>query len=148
MRLGIGSKDVARPSPRIEVDPAGAEGGWLDLCAAKELQRASRLLRVGDLELVLLVTKRVAIAVENACPHLGRSLTDSRIHGSRIRCSAHDLEWDVLTGAILPAGRLRCRNPLRRYVVSLDQGRVRLAWPPVLIGDGPSRDRASSRSTR
>ncbi|WP_241019185.1 Rieske 2Fe-2S domain-containing protein [Paraburkholderia sp. Tr-20389] len=54
-------------------------------------------------------------AIDDACPHNGASLLTGRLEGSVLRCPAHGLPFDLLTGCS-PASRALCLTtfPLRQ----------------------------------
>lgn len=61
------------------------------------------LVRVPRPPFDVLVTRvgGVAFAIEDACPHSGRSLCEGRLAGYVVTCAGHGWEIDVRTGAVL-----------------------------------------------
>jgi 3-phenylpropionate/trans-cinnamate dioxygenase ferredoxin subunit len=66
-------------------------------------------------------------AIDNSCPHNGASLLAGPLDGSVLRCPAHGLTFDLLTGCS-PASRALCLKtfPVRQaedgIAVTLDDG--------------------------
>lgn len=57
-------------------------------------------------------------AIEDACPHSGRSLSAGTLKGSVVTCPGHAWQIDVVTGRVVtPAGVTEC-NP--RYDVTIE----------------------------
>lgn len=64
-------------------------------------------------------------AIEDACPHSGKSLCEGRVDGARVTCSGHDWVIDVRNGrVVVPEGR-DDTNPC--FEVKIEQG-----WAVVL----------------
>ena len=59
-------------------------------------------------------------AIDDACPHNGASLFAGRIDGSVLRCPAHGLAFDLLTGCS-PASRALCLTtfPVRQVEANI-----------------------------
>jgi 3-phenylpropionate/trans-cinnamate dioxygenase ferredoxin component len=45
-------------------------------------------------------------AIDNTCPHMGGSLYDGDLEGSRIICPKHGSVFDVTTGKVVQPGKL------------------------------------------
>lgn len=69
---------------------------WIETDAAQELERAGRvrivLGRDGPAVLVIRTSHGI-FAFYDRCPHLGRTLSDGDIRGTRIRCHGHSREY-------------------------------------------------------
>jgi nitrite reductase/ring-hydroxylating ferredoxin subunit len=77
----------ARPHPVIGID-RGEHG--VALGPVDELARRKRtVVRVGDIELLVIFHRRRFTVVENRCPHAGAALEDARISGRTLTCSVH-----------------------------------------------------------
>jgi 3-phenylpropionate/trans-cinnamate dioxygenase ferredoxin component len=66
-------------------------------------------------------------AIENACPHNGASLANGQLEGSVLRCPAHGLRFDLITGCMPSVDGLRLTSFLvseaeGQWLVSLDTG--------------------------
>ncbi|KXV03761.1 hypothetical protein CR51_16260 [Caballeronia megalochromosomata] len=48
---------------------------------------------------VLFNVEGVIHAIDNSCPHNGASLANGRVDGHVLRCPAHDLRFDLASGA-------------------------------------------------
>ena len=59
-----------------------------------------RVVRVNGVELVLLVEGNNTFLVQNACPHMGKSLDRGEVDAHRLslRCPHHGLEFDLVSG--------------------------------------------------
>jgi 3-phenylpropionate/trans-cinnamate dioxygenase ferredoxin component len=65
-------------------------------------------------------------AIENACPHQGASLANGQLEGSVLRCPAHGLRFDLITGCMPAVDGLRLTTfPVDevegQWVVNLDR---------------------------
>jgi 3-phenylpropionate/trans-cinnamate dioxygenase ferredoxin component len=68
-----------------------------------------------------------AHAMEDACPHSGRSLCAGRIEGSVVTCPGHGWRIDVRTGEVLTEAGRGERNPV--FEVREEDGFVILYEP-------------------
>jgi 3-phenylpropionate/trans-cinnamate dioxygenase ferredoxin subunit len=102
------------------------DSGWVDVGSLAELRGGRLTVRIGDQRVLVVKTRRLVLAVEDECPHLGRSLSDGRVSGRAIRCAAHGLRWDLPTGNSRSGA---CRRKLRTVPVRVDGDRILLAWP-------------------
>lgn len=83
-----------------------------------------KAFRVGRLNLLLLQVEGRAFLIENRCPHMDVPLEHAaQLPGSRIRCRAHGIEFDLVSGrAGGPlANQLEC---LRRFPLSYDGNEI------------------------
>ncbi|GAB1266259.1 Rieske (2Fe-2S) protein [Aurantivibrio infirmus] len=64
---------------------------------------------VGGHNLLLLQVEGRVHLIANSCPHLQAPLTHASIEGSTIRCPAHGIEFDLISGCPLKgqAGKLK-----------------------------------------
>lgn len=72
---------------------------------------------------MVVATKRGPVAFADRCPHLGRTLSDADLHGSRIRCRGHGHEFALDSGTAVGT---------RTRVAFAD----RLVLLPIAIVDG------------
>jgi 3-phenylpropionate/trans-cinnamate dioxygenase ferredoxin subunit len=56
-------------------------------------------------------------AIDNSCPHNGASLANGQLEGRVLRCPAHGLRFDLVTGCMPGAGGL-CLKKLSVHVQS------------------------------
>jgi nitrite reductase/ring-hydroxylating ferredoxin subunit len=70
----------------------------------------SRLLRIGDREIVLFNAEGRYYAVKNSCPHRGFQLDDAGVTNGVLTCPGHGWQFDLQTGDSLahPPLGLRC----------------------------------------
>lgn len=54
-----------------------------------------------DKEIALFNANGKFYAIENFCPHKGRPLADSKLHGNEVKCEFHGWRFDVRTGECL-----------------------------------------------
>jgi nitrite reductase (NADH) small subunit len=120
----------------------------LAMVAAIELGDATPLMAHGraiyplpdrpNVTILVLLTRAGVFAVENRCPHMGRALSDARIHGRRLTCLAPGRSFDMGTGTPRSAGGGR-RGPtgsrVRTFRAWLSAGRVFTVEHPPHIGD-------------
>ena len=53
-------------------------------------------------------------AIDNSCPHNGASLANGQLEGTLLRCPAHGLRFDVITGCMPGSVGLRVKTlPVR-----------------------------------
>ena len=98
------------------------DGGSADTLLAK----GRTLAHFGDIEVLVVRTRRGIFAVENRCPHMVRRLSDAVVSGRNVICAGHYRRYDLATGR--PAGRSTSRAPrLRTFDVAVVAGRLRLA---------------------
>jgi toluene monooxygenase system ferredoxin subunit len=57
-----------------------------------------RALEVGERKVVLLRTDEGVCAYEDRCAHLGFPLSQGKLEGGVLTCSAHHFQYDALTG--------------------------------------------------
>jgi nitrite reductase/ring-hydroxylating ferredoxin subunit len=110
--------------PRTHADPLGDA---LDVGSADPLLAMGRMLaRFGDIEVLVVRTRRGIFAVENRCPHTGRTLSDAVVSRRNVTCAGHQRRYDLETGHL--AGRSTCRTPrLRTFEAAVVGGHLRLA---------------------
>jgi toluene monooxygenase system ferredoxin subunit len=86
-----------------------------------ELWRGEMIARVVDGKKVLLLrVEDEVFAYEDRCAHLGVALSEGRLEGTTITCSAHHYQYDALSG--------RGVNPrdvcLKPFAVKLEAGDI------------------------
>jgi len=57
-------------------------------------------------EILLTNIQNSYYAVDNRCPHMGGSLYDGKLVGSRIICPKHGSIFDVTTGKVFQSGKM------------------------------------------
>ena len=65
-----------------------------------------KLAFAGGRSIVLFNIEGTVHAIENSCPHNGASLASGQLDGRVLRCPAHGLRFDVITGCMPGAGGL------------------------------------------
>jgi nitrite reductase/ring-hydroxylating ferredoxin subunit len=102
----------------IPLAPAAAvPDGGMHACSADGLQ-------------VLLCRVDGAIyAVENRCSHASSRLDGGTLNGHAISCPLHGARFDVRDGRAIAAP---ASDPIRRFDVILDGGKVSIVEPPPL----------------
>lgn len=90
--------------------------------SADELTPGQRkLVFVDGRSVVLFNIDGELCAVENSCPHNGASLAGGQIEGRLLRCPAHGLRFDVVTGCMSGQGGLSLVTlPLQRVAGRLE----------------------------
>ena len=94
-----------------------------------------RLAFVDGRSVVLFNLEGDVHAIDNSCPHNGASLASGQLEGHVLRCPAHGLRFDLVTGCMPGAGGL-C---LTKLPVHVQNGQV-----SVLVGDPPLSPSTSS----
>jgi nitrite reductase/ring-hydroxylating ferredoxin subunit len=109
------------PSRRDE-----APAGEVDAGSAQQLLAAGRMVAfLGDIEVLVLRTRRGFFAVENHCPHVGRVLSDGAVSGRKLICAGHGHGFDLASG--MPAGPRTGRRRLRTFDATVIDGRLWLS---------------------
>ena len=75
---------------------------------------------VGGRRVLLLRTEEGVCAYEDRCAHLGLPLSQGRLEGGVITCSAHHYQYDARTGQGVNPDRVR----LRAYPVCIVRGEI------------------------
>jgi toluene monooxygenase system ferredoxin subunit len=89
--------------------------------AADELWTGEmRGLVVRGQRLLLLRTEDGVCAYEDRCAHLGVPLSQGKLEGGVITCSAHQYQYDAKTGCGVNPDRVR----LRAFPVSVERGEI------------------------
>jgi len=70
----------------------------------------------------------VPYAIEDACPHSGRSLCAGSLRGHVVVCPGHGWEIDVRTGEVLTAAGRGDRAP--RYAIREEGDQLMVSGPP------------------
>lgn len=92
-----------------------------DACDARDLPPgARRVVRLGDVEMILWNVAGSIHATARHCPHQGFPLDGASIRGTVATCGLHGLEFDVAAGHCLSPEALR----LRRFPVAIREGRI------------------------
>jgi toluene monooxygenase system ferredoxin subunit len=85
-----------------------------------------RGLVVKGQRVLLLRTERGIFAYEDRCAHLGVPLSQGKLEGGVITCSAHHYQYDACTGRGVNPERVR----LRAFPVSLECGEIAVDLAP------------------
>ncbi|CAN0626198.1 Rieske (2Fe-2S) iron-sulfur domain-containing protein [Burkholderia multivorans] len=103
----------------------------IDVCAADELPAGRRALAFSNgRSIVVFNIGGMLYGIDNSCPHQGASLASGPLDGTRLRCPAHGLTFDLATGRMPGAGGL-CVKTLPVRIVG---GRVVAEWPDPATG--------------
>lgn len=91
------------------------------VAAIAELWKGEMMGAVVDGRKVLLVrTDDEILAYEDRCAHLGVALSEGRLDGTVLTCSAHHWQYDITTGrGVNPA-----HTCLTRFATVLEQGTI------------------------
>lgn len=67
-------------------------------------------------------------AVDNKCPHMGGSLYDGDLEGTKIKCPRHGSIFDVASGEVVQGGKLLFINlkvkELKKYEIKKEEDEV------------------------
>ncbi len=94
----------------------------------------ARTVEVGDLKILLVRDGDLVHAYGAQCPHAGAPLGEGAICDGRIVCPWHKASFEMRTGALLEPPAL---DPLTRYPVLVEDGRVMLSTEPVAPAPPP-----------
>ncbi len=87
------------------------------------------IVTFGSTDVLVVLSGRHIFAVENRCPHMGRSLADARIAGGTLVCAGHKRRFDLASGR--PAGQASCLvGRMRRFGVTVAFDRIWLSADP------------------
>jgi apoptosis-inducing factor 3 len=102
----------------------GACSDPVDGGSANKLVTEGRTLgRFGDIEVLIVRTRRGLFAVENRCPHMGRRLTDAPVSGRTLVCPGHHRRYDLAVGKQVGHASLSPTR-FRTFDVDVASGRV------------------------
>ena len=75
---------------------------WIDVSSVSELKSGMHtLLRLQQLDLLLVNVGGEFYAIENTCSHDGGELSSGEICGAEITCPRHGARFDLMSGAVL-----------------------------------------------
>lgn len=95
--------------------------------AADELWTGEmRGLTVNGRRVLLLRTEEAVCAYEDRCAHLGVRLSEGKLEGHVITCSAHHYQYDARTGCGINPERVQ----LRAFPVRIDAGQITVDLDP------------------
>jgi nitrite reductase/ring-hydroxylating ferredoxin subunit len=125
--LNVRRRSAVLPDVSDVPAPGLPPGTRVDSGPADELLVKGRIVvTFGSTEVLVIRARRKFYAIENQCPHLGRTLADAPVVGRTLTCPDHGRRYDLASGR--PAGRAYCRvGALRAFDVTVIQGRVWLA---------------------
>ena len=91
---------------------------------------AKKLVNVDGKAILIVSAQNAFYAVDNTCTHMGGSLHDGNLDGTRVKCPKHGSVFDVTTGKVVHPGTLlfmkvRVRD-VRSYPVRVDGSDVML----------------------
>ena len=87
-----------------------------------------RSVEIGDIKILLVRDADQVHAYGASCPHAGAPLGEGAICEGRIVCPWHKASFDMRSGRLLEPPAL---DPLTRYPVLLEEGRVMVSTEPV-----------------
>jgi 3-phenylpropionate/trans-cinnamate dioxygenase ferredoxin subunit len=97
---------------------------FIDVCSLDEIPPGkSRPVRAAGKDVALFNVDGVVHALENSCPHQGAALSGGEFCGHVVKCGAHGLRFDVMTGMLAGSDRLRVAT----YPVEISGDRVAVA---------------------
>src|SRR5262249_17813361 len=97
-----------------------AEG--VDVAGVDELQLDQmKLVRLGDMRIVIARTERGYVAFDDRCSHKGGPLADGALVCGTVQCPWHGSQFDVTTGA---AKSGPAKQPIETYELFERDGRV------------------------
>jgi nitrite reductase/ring-hydroxylating ferredoxin subunit len=104
------------------------DGEGLDICSVADLDCRGRVVvSLPDPAIDVLVVKTAGgvYALDNYCPHTGAALEGGAVHDATIRCAAHGLRFDLVSG--------RCVSQRRGQTPPLTTMRAWIADGRVLV---------------
>jgi nitrite reductase/ring-hydroxylating ferredoxin subunit len=111
---------------------------WRDAGTLDDLWEGEvRGVDLGGVNVVLCNVDGELFAYEDRCPHLANPLSNGVLQQNRLRCAAHEWEFDARTGQGVNPQAAR----LKPFPVRLDNDRILIAIPPgsALAADEPDR---------
>lgn len=115
---------------------------WRDLAALDDIADGKTLATAADGWRILLCrTGDTVYALENRCSHAKESLEGGRLRAGCIICPHHGARFDLATGQDKGPPAI---GPIKRFDVSLEQGRIHVAVPKATettapkLGSGPT----------
>jgi 3-phenylpropionate/trans-cinnamate dioxygenase ferredoxin component len=81
----------------------------------------ARVIRVGEIDILLCHDDGKIFAVENRCSHLDEPLTCGKVKWGWIACPAHGARFDLATGEAM---NLPATRPIKTYPVQLVNGTI------------------------
>jgi nitrite reductase/ring-hydroxylating ferredoxin subunit len=85
-----------------------------------------KLVKVDDLEILLIRVEDEIYAFDNRCPHMGFSLFLGSLNGKILRCGFHYAEIDVTSGK--PLNKVT-EKPLKKIAVKLVNSEIFVKFP-------------------
>jgi apoptosis-inducing factor 3 len=99
-----------------------ADSTWQKVCRDSDLPEGiSRMVKVGDDDVLLVRVEGTVRAVGNKCPHYDCPLNEGTLVGTVVVCRCHDARFDVTTGRMVSPPSL---NDLPVYPVRIEDGDV------------------------
>jgi nitrite reductase/ring-hydroxylating ferredoxin subunit len=99
----------------------------IDIGDASEVLAGGRAVvqvpELGDVAVLVVRTRRGLFAVENSCPHTGRSMSDAKARGRYLTCPGHQSRYRLEAGSVNGADRGSART-LKPYRVWISGGRL------------------------
>jgi nitrite reductase/ring-hydroxylating ferredoxin subunit len=85
-----------------------------------------KLVKVDDLEILLICVEDEIYAFDNRCPHMGFSLFLGSLNGKILLCGFHYAEFDVTTGE--PLNKVT-EKPLKKIAAKLVNSEIFVKFP-------------------
>ena len=86
-------------------------------------------VRAEGIELVLVRTRSGLVAMDNACPHMGRSLETGKVEGDSVTCRHHGVRIELESGRVLNDAGFVSLEAVRTYVVEERDGLIWVDLP-------------------
>jgi len=120
-------RQAGRPAPRVRTLTRVAsrltvDGGPADAF----LDQGRAVTQLGEIEVLVLRTRRGIFALENRCPHTGRRLSDASVSRRTLLCPGHGRQYDVDSGKQVRT-RVARGTGLRTFDVTIHGGRLWLS---------------------
>lgn len=100
--------------------------GYVYVCGISEMpQRGKKIIRHGDMSLLLIKCEKGVFAVENRCPQGHGSIALATVKDCQITCRCHGSTYSLLTGKYIGGGvSPRSHDMLRVFEVKLLKDRI------------------------
>lgn len=100
---------------------------WIDIGDRRRFRRGrGRTVRAGTVDIAVFDVSGKIYAIQDACPHMGASLSDGRVTGGKVVCSWHGWGFDLADGR----SDMRDWACARTYETKVVDGKVLVRIPP------------------